>query len=189
MTNATTIITIYRIFRILTTPWKESKAFKKGVYDEKGERIPESTTRGLSRLERIGFYLKSLLDNDPVVKNRNRSVFRDAGNIVAQLREEGLEDQEIVKLLEDYTGKRYETEASFMKEDFEDMNPPKSGFFKTTRELLSCHGENLKEGTTLYFPINESQKLETLGLVYHRASVVGSKDNVWVRKRDIAEHE
>mgnify|MGYP001397855473 CR=1 FL=1 len=68
-------VIVFRVLKLLTTPWKEQAAFEHGLIDEKGKRTKKkpSTSKekdAYSLLHRFIFNLKRIMEMIPFGKNR-----------------------------------------------------------------------------------------------------------------------
>ena len=68
-------VIVFRVLKLLTTPWKEQAAFEQGLIDEKGKRTkkkPNSSKEkdAYSLLHRLVFNLKRIMEMIPFGKSR-----------------------------------------------------------------------------------------------------------------------
>ena len=77
LTGAANLFFLYKFIRILTTPWKESEAYKLGIIDENGKILKKSSRlRGseekdaYTMMHRFTWKLKRLLEKIPFGKSR-----------------------------------------------------------------------------------------------------------------------
>lgn len=72
LSTTTDVFYTFRILRLLTTPWKNLKAYKLGLIDENGEQIKPAETSdekaAYNLLHRLVFNLKKLLNKVPLGK-------------------------------------------------------------------------------------------------------------------------
>ena len=68
-------VIVFRVLKLLTTPWKEQAAFEQGLIDEKGKRTnkkPKSSKEkdAYTLLHRLIFNLKRIMEMIPFGKTR-----------------------------------------------------------------------------------------------------------------------
>ena len=68
-------VIVFRVLKLLTTPWKEHAAFKEGLIDEKGKRTKKKPTTKQEKdaytlLHRLVFNLKRIMEMIPFGKTR-----------------------------------------------------------------------------------------------------------------------
>ncbi len=68
-------VIVFRVLKLLTTPWKDQAAFKEGLIDEKGKRTKKKPTtsdekNAYSLLHRLVFNLKRIMEMIPFGKTR-----------------------------------------------------------------------------------------------------------------------
>jgi len=68
-------VIVFRVLKLLTTPWKEQAAFKEGLIDEKGKRTKKKPNSSKEKdaytfLHRLVFNLKRIMEMIPFGKTR-----------------------------------------------------------------------------------------------------------------------
>lgn len=68
-------VIVFRVLKLLTTPWKDQAAFKEGLIDEKGKRTKKKPTTSKEKdaytlLHRLIFNLKRIMEMIPFGKTR-----------------------------------------------------------------------------------------------------------------------
>ena len=77
VTGAMNLFFIYKFLRILTTPWKESDAFKLGIVDENGKILKKKSQLktidekdAYTMMHRLVWKIKRLMEKVPFGKTR-----------------------------------------------------------------------------------------------------------------------
>ena len=75
MGRAIDTVIVFRILKLLTTPWKEQAAYKEGLIDSKGKRLKKqkvtsSKIHAYTFLHRLVFNLKRMIEFLPGGKTR-----------------------------------------------------------------------------------------------------------------------
>ena len=77
LTGAANLFFLYKFIRILTTPWKESEAYKLGIIDENGKILKKKAKLktdeekdAYTMMHRLVWKLKRLMEKIPFGKSR-----------------------------------------------------------------------------------------------------------------------
>ena len=75
MSRGIDTVIVFRVLKLLTTPWKEHTAFKQGLIDEKGKRTKKKPKSSEDKdaytfLHRLVFNLRRIMEMIPFGKTR-----------------------------------------------------------------------------------------------------------------------
>ena len=182
---------VYRIIKLLVTPFDETEAFKSGVIDANGkllidtEKMTNKQSNAYTLFDRFVLNLKRLIEKIPGGKSK-------IGTFAAALLlfKEQMGDQEGKIVLEksfmSYLKENDALDANYLEEQWKPEEILPQGNYKLINTMMDVHGNLVHKGTTVVAHSNLKPSAKVLGVdVYGLKTMQGKL--VVVSSEDIEE--
>ena len=177
-----------RFLRLLTTPWKETTAYKEGIVDENGKKLkkPESQSEksAYTSFHKLVFNIKRLLNKVPLGKSKLASY---AAALFLIKEHAKISDDKLVKVIKESTGVDFgnlelmEDSSWFLTED----NKIKANAYTLMQDMPLRNGEQLaKKGSRVVVEEHEPVG-SVVGIPIFKAYHVKTKQNIYITQQDI----
>jgi hypothetical protein len=182
---------VYRFVRLLTTPWDETDAFKKGVIDANGkllidtDKMTSDQAAAYTLFDRLVFNIKRLIEKIPGGKSK-------IGTYAAALYlfKEQMGDEEGKIVLErsfmTYLKENNALDSDYLAEQFKPEETLPQGSYQVLNTMMDVHGNIVHKGTTVIAHSNQKPTAKVLGVDVYTLKTTNGKIVV-VSHEDISE--
>lgn len=183
---------VYKIIKMLVTPFDETDAFKTGVIDAQGKllihtyQMNDKQQKSYTLFHRLVFNIKRLIEKIPGGKSK-------IGTYAAALflLREQLGDEEGVLIMErsfmSYLTDNDAVESTYLQEQYLEEKMLEQGNYKLLNNMLDTKGEHIPKGTIVVAKQSLKPIAKILGVDVFQLTVAHSGKLVVISNEDISE--
>lgn len=187
--RATDFIYTLRFLRLLTTPWEETEAYKKGIVDEKGNKLKKPQTADeksvYNSFHKLVYNLKRLLGKVPLGKTRIASY---AAALYLIKEHAKIDDAKLAKVIKESMGVDI-SKLPLMEESewylTEDNARIAANTYTLTKDMPLRNGELLAKKSTRVIVEEHEPIDDVFGIPVFKGYHVKTKQVIYITQDDI----